>query len=146
MNYLDKLSGGLNAPTLSRGRIWLALLAALAADGLQILFPVPPAPEIVDVVAMVLTMALLGFHVLLLPTFVLEFIPLVDMLPTWTGCVVAVIALRKRAESPMAANVAPIVDVTPANAPPPQIGDGAPPRPRPTVDTPQRDDSNSPAL
>jgi hypothetical protein len=33
---------------------------------------------------------------LLLPSFVLEFIPLADMLPTWTGCVALVVALRKR--------------------------------------------------
>jgi hypothetical protein len=31
-----------------------------------------------------------------LPTFAIEFIPVVGMLPTWTGCVAAVIALRLR--------------------------------------------------
>jgi hypothetical protein len=39
---------------------------------------------------------LLGFHPLLLPTFVVEFLPVADMLPTWTGCVALVVALRKR--------------------------------------------------
>ena len=47
---------------------------------------------------MLLTMWALGFHWLLLPTFVVELFPAVDMLPTWTACVIAVIALRKRAE------------------------------------------------
>jgi hypothetical protein len=39
---------------------------------------------------------LIGFHPLLLPTFVLEFVPLTDMLPTWTGCVALVMRARKR--------------------------------------------------
>ncbi len=47
---------------------------------------------------MVLTMWALGFHWLLLPTFALELVPALDDLPTWTACVIAVIALRKRAE------------------------------------------------
>ena len=51
--------------------------------------------ETIDVLAMVLTIRAIGFHMLLLPTFVLEFIPLAGLLPTWTGCVIAVIALRK---------------------------------------------------
>jgi hypothetical protein len=37
---------------------------------------------------------LIGFHPLLLPTFVLEFVPLTDMLPTWTGCVALVMVWR----------------------------------------------------
>lgn len=89
------------ASTLSRPRIVLALAVALAADALQIaLLPVAWtfAQSAVDVVAMILTMALIGFHLLLLPTFVVEFIPVADMLPTWTGCVAAVIVMKKRAE------------------------------------------------
>jgi hypothetical protein len=107
MNLLDKLTGRLTAPKLTRKRIVLALLVALAADALQIPFAVPPGPEIIDVIAAVLTFWLLGFHLLLLPTFVVEFIPVVDMLPTWTACVGAVIALRKheQGKSP------PVIDV-----------------------------------
>jgi len=85
-------------PQLTRTRIILALAVAVVADGIQIPFQALPfAPEIIDCVAMVATSALLGFHWLLLPTFVAELVPVVDMLPTWTGCVVGVIALRKRA-------------------------------------------------
>jgi hypothetical protein len=87
-------------PELTRWRMGLALGVAIAADGLQLLLgPIGWAlsDEAIDVVAMVLTSGLLGFHVLLLPTFIVEFIPVVGMLPTWTGCVVAVIALRRRA-------------------------------------------------
>jgi hypothetical protein len=104
-------------PVLSRPRIVLALAVALAADALQIaLLPVAWtfAQSAVDVVAMLLVMSLLGFHLLLLPTFVIEFIPVADMLPTWTGSVIAVIALRKR--EPKAAASAP---ASPATSKPP---------------------------
>lgn len=90
-------------PALSRLRIGLALAVAVAADALQIgLLPVAWtfAQSAVDVVAMVLTIGLLGFHLLLLPTFLVELIPVADMLPTWTACVIAVIALRKREQKP----------------------------------------------
>jgi len=88
-------------PKLTRSRVLLALGIAVAADVLQIaLMPVAWtfAQAAIDVVAMILTMWLLGFHILLLPTFIVELFPVVDMLPTWTGCVLAVIALRKRGE------------------------------------------------
>ena len=39
---------------------------------------------------------ILGFHPLLLPTFIIELLPVADILPTWTGCVALVIALRRR--------------------------------------------------
>ncbi len=87
---------------LTRRRIALALTVAIIADGIQfILGPVGWAglDQAVDVVAMLVTIRLLGFHMLLLPTFVVEFIPVADMLPTWTGCVAVVVALRKREQS-----------------------------------------------
>jgi len=55
-----------------------------------------PVDQVIDLIAFVLTAWALGFHLLLLPTFIAEFFPVVDMLPTWTACVIAVIALRKR--------------------------------------------------
>jgi Ca2+/Na+ antiporter len=39
---------------------------------------------------------LLGFHWLFLPTFVVEVIPEIDMLPTWVGCVAYVVWQRKK--------------------------------------------------
>ena len=99
---LDKLSTRFAAPQLTRTRILLALAIAVVADFLQIiLVPLEWAfvQQIVDVVAMGLTILVIGFHPLLLPTFIVEFIPLVDMLPTWTACVLAVMALRKRQSS-----------------------------------------------
>lgn len=109
---INELNNLFRPARLSRSRIVLALLIALAADGLQIPFQVaPPVPEVIDVIAALLTVWLLGFHILLLPTFILEFIPLVGMLPTWTGCVAAVIALRKRSENTPSEKPPPFVDV-----------------------------------
>jgi hypothetical protein len=119
MSLLDKLTGRLTAPKLTRQRIVLALLVALAADALQIPFQLtPPVPEIIDVIAAVSTFWLLGFHLLLLPTFVVEFIPVADMLPTWTACVAAVIALRKREQN--ASLPPPTVESPPSVVPPQQ--------------------------
>jgi hypothetical protein len=42
----------------------------------------------------------IGFHPLLLPTFVLELLPVTDLLPTWTGCVALIVALRRKQEPP----------------------------------------------
>jgi hypothetical protein len=103
MKLLEKLNSSFRAPPLTRARIILALVVAGAADGLQLMLgPLGWAfiDQIIDLVAMLLTSWILGFHLLLLPTFVVEFIPVVDMLPTWTGCVIAVIALRKRGQRP----------------------------------------------
>ena len=90
-------------PTLTRVRILLAFAVAIVADGLQ-LFLGPLgwalADQVIDFVAMILTSWIVGFHWLLLPTFVVEFFPVIDMLPTWTGCVAAVVALRKRDRLP----------------------------------------------
>ena len=98
---LDFLNTRFATPQLTRSRMFLAVAIAVVADLLQIiLVPLEWAfvQQIVDVIAMGLTMLVIGFHPLLLPTFVIEFIPFVDMLPTWTGCVIAVIALRKRGQ------------------------------------------------
>lgn len=98
MKLTEKLAGLGRVPELTRGRSAVALGVAMLADGLQILMgPLgwTFVDEIIDVVAFALIWRAIGFHVLLLPTFVIEIIPIADMLPTWTGCVVAVLALRK---------------------------------------------------
>ena len=74
----------------------LALAVAVAADGLQLLLAAVGwfgADQAIDCVAMVLVSRIIGFHILLLPTFVVELVPLLDDLPTWTACTAAVIAL-----------------------------------------------------
>ena len=91
----------LRKPALTWPRILAALLVAVAADGLQILllpFAWTFVESALDVVAMAATTWLIGFHPLLLPTAIVEIFPVVDAFPTWTACVVAVIALRRREE------------------------------------------------
>jgi len=89
----------LQVPRLTSGRIAAAFGLAVVVDGVQlVLGPLgwSMADEVLDVVAMVAISWLLGFHPLLLPTLVIEFFPVADVLPTWTGCVGLVVALRRR--------------------------------------------------
>ena len=93
------ISSLLQVPTLTRSHVTAAYVAAVVTDGLQLLAgPLGwvAFDQALDVVAAVLMWRLLGFHPLLLPTFVVEFLPVADLLPTWTGCVAIVVALRKR--------------------------------------------------
>ncbi|HEV2692732.1 MAG TPA: hypothetical protein VG347_07515 [Verrucomicrobiae bacterium] len=119
MKLLEKLNSAFRAPSLTKSRIFLAMAVAVIADGLQLLF----APftltfidSAIDVVAMVLETRIIGFHLLLLPTVVVEFIPVIDVLPTWTACVAAVIALRKREQNqtpptPPAPPAKPVIEI-----------------------------------
>jgi len=102
------------APVLTTRRIWFAMLVAATVDAIQVAlgwFGWFGADEVLDVIAMVLISAAIGFHPLLLPTFVIEFFPVVDMLPTWTACTAAVVVLRKRTQAP-----------SPSTPPPPTPG------------------------
>jgi hypothetical protein len=93
-------------PKFSRARVAAALAVAVIADGLQLLLgPIGWAglDDVIDVVALALTTLALGFHVLFLPTFVLELAPVAGMLPTWTGCVLAVAFLRRKSSTSPAA-------------------------------------------
>src|SRR5439155_847125 len=72
-------------PVLTRARILSAYGVAGATDILQlVLGPVgwTMVDEVLDVAAMLVISRLIGFHALLLPTFVLELVPLADLLPT----------------------------------------------------------------
>lgn len=120
MNAPEKLNQRFRAPKLTRTRILLALAVAVIADGLQfVLEPLPFVDQVIDVAAFALTVWAIGFHLLLLPTFVVEIIPLVDALPTWTACVLVVIALRKREQSKSSPPAVP----PPKSAKPPDIID-----------------------
>jgi hypothetical protein len=100
MKFTEQVQTKLRAPKLTRTRIILALVVAVTADGLQLIFsPLPFIDQTIDLVAFVLTAWAIGFHLLLLTTFIAELFPVVDLLPTWTACVIAVIALRKREQS-----------------------------------------------
>jgi len=102
MNLPEQLHSFFRAPVLTRTRMVLALAIAVAADGLQLCFgPVGWAfiDQVIDGVVMVLLSWVIGFHVLFLPTFIVELVPVLDDLPTWTACAAAVIALRRREKS-----------------------------------------------
>ena len=93
-----------------------AYAVAVTTDVLQLLlgpFGWVFADELLDVMAMILIWRLIGFHPLLLPSFVLELLPVADMLPTWTGCVAIVVALRKRqqARAPSPLPPGPVIDI-----------------------------------
>jgi hypothetical protein len=101
---------------LTRQRIWTAYAVAIAVDAVQ--FALGPigwafADEILDVAAMLLMWRLLGFHPLLLPTFVLEVVPIADLVPAWTVCVAIVIALRRKQQNtrPAPPMPGPVIDV-----------------------------------
>ena len=116
MKPLDAITTKLlHVPELTRVRVWTAYGIAAAVDVAQwMLGPLGWlfADEALDVAAMVVISRAIGFHPLLLPTFVLEFLPIADLLPTWTGCVALVIALRKqRHPSPPPPGPGSVIDV-----------------------------------
>lgn len=102
-------------PPLTPGRVRLAYAIAVATDALQFLlgpFGWAGADEVLDVAATALTWRILGFHPLLLPTFLIELLPVADMLPTWTGCVALVVGLRRRQQiDPPPPGQGPVIDV-----------------------------------
>lgn len=86
---------------IPRRRVLAARGIAIAADLLQIgLLPllapgaISPAADAVDFGVAALLVALLGWHVAFLPSFLIELIPMVDLFPTWTAAVFFV--TRKR--------------------------------------------------
>jgi len=86
-----------------RDRRHLAALAiAVAADVVQIgLLPLfiegaaAPWNDALEIAVGVTLLALLGWHVALLPAFLAELVPFLDLFPTWTAAVVFVV-MRKR--------------------------------------------------
>ena len=121
-HWRDRLTGGDSpgALVLTRSRIRSAYGVAIATDVLQ--FALGPfgwvgTDEVLDLVAMILTTRLIGFHPLLLPTFALELVPVVDLLPTWTGCVALVVAMKKKPAPPASPgdDRAVTIDVTPTS-------------------------------
>jgi hypothetical protein len=106
----------LQPPVLTRKRVMLAYAVAVTTDVLQlVLGPVgwTFGDELLDVIAMILMCGIIGFHPILLPTFVLELLPLADMLPTWTGSVAIVVALRKRQQARTSTTIppGPVIDI-----------------------------------
>ncbi len=114
MKLPDKLNKMFRAPKLTRTRIFLALAVAVFADGLQFLlgpFGWVFGDQAIDCITMILVSWVIGFHILLLPTFVIELVPVLEDLPTWTACTIAVIALRKREQRNIPPPEKPIIEI-----------------------------------
>lgn len=99
---------------LTSSRVGFAFAVAVVTDAVQ--FSLGPFGWVLidqglDVLAMALISSAIGFHMLLLPTFVIEFIPGPDMLPTWTACTAAVVMLRRKREKEAPIDIAS--EVTP---------------------------------
>jgi hypothetical protein len=108
------VSSFLPSPFLTPVRIRSAYTVAAVTDVLQLLAgPLGFAffDEALDVVAAIVIWRLLGFHPLLLPTFVVEFLPVADLLPSWTGCVALVVALKKRQQTTPPSSGGSVIDV-----------------------------------
>jgi hypothetical protein len=93
-NGVDRLP-----PGVTRRRT--ALAVAVAVDLLQwVAFPLflpgalSPATDVLDLVVAIAMVRLVGWHWVFLPTFVVELIPFVDLVPTWTLAVL--LATRRR--------------------------------------------------
>ena len=100
-------------PHMTRSDVRTAYAVAVAVDVVQFLlgpFGWAGIDEVLDAAAMVAMTRLLGFHPLFLPTFLLEFVPFTDMLPTWTGCVMLVVRAR-RGQGVISADSEPAIDV-----------------------------------
>jgi len=97
-------------PELTKRRIIVAYTVAIVADLLELPISaleltVIGAPVamflsfVLDAVVFGIMMFLLGFHWLFLPSFLVEVVPGLDMLPTWVGCVFFVVRQRKKEQN-----------------------------------------------
>jgi hypothetical protein len=79
------------APPLTPRRIWIARALAVLVDLAQVaLLPaeLTPLNNAIDVVTAAVMVALVGWHWAFLPTFLVELVPFVDLVPSWTLAVV----------------------------------------------------------
>ena len=109
----QKANGGFRTRPLSGRRYLLAVVLAVVADGLQLAlngFGWVGPDQVIDILAMLVLVRLIGFHWLLLPSFILELVPVLDDLPTWTGCVLAVIAIRKHQAATINPPAPPVIN------------------------------------
>ena len=78
---------------LSSRRLAVAWGVALVVDGLQVFFAATTGglsmlvDKALDLAAALLLWRLLGWHWALLPSFLLELVPVVELAPTWTAAV-----------------------------------------------------------
>lgn len=76
--------------------VTLALVGSVASVvGMGAALPAEGIDLAIDAAAALVTIWLLGFHWVLLPTAFLEAMPVIAAAPTWTGCVLFVIWRRR---------------------------------------------------
>ena len=82
---------------ISPRRVWIARFIAVAVDVVQIALPplfaegfLAPFDPILDVVTAIIMIALLGWHIAFVPTFIVESLPFADLAPSWTIAVLIV--------------------------------------------------------
>ncbi len=108
-------------PVLTKERIKLAYAIAIIADVPE--FPITgaemtilgapggeAAASALDCIVMVAMTKLLGFHWAFVPSFLVEIVPGLDLLPTWVGCVAFVVWQRKKQQS-QSAPLPTVIDV-----------------------------------
>lgn len=106
------------------GRIKAARIVAISADFLQIVaFPffgegfLSPLNDALDAVVGLTLILLVGWHYAFLPTFLVEMLPVGDVIPTWTMAVLLVTRQKPAvpAESASAGQSSVTVDAPPAS-------------------------------
>jgi hypothetical protein len=109
----------MKAPLLSTRRVRAARALALLVDlGQIVLLPAflpavaSPVADVVDVAAAVALILLVGWHWAFLPTFFIELVPVVDVVPTWTAAVFLATRGRGGGEG------GPVVEAPPPSAKP----------------------------
>ena len=114
---------------LSPSRVRTARLIAGVADALQIMIlpffvegSLSPFNAALDVAVGASLIYLLGWHWALLPTFLTEMAPIVDLAPTWSIAVFVATGMGPAPHSPTTVSTVP----TPPAAAPPQVGPGDP--------------------
>jgi hypothetical protein len=85
--------------TYSR-KVWIARCFAVVVDVVQIAVApavmegfLSPLDIVLDVATAIIMIALLGWHVAFVPTFIVKSLPFADLAPTWT--IAVLIASRK---------------------------------------------------
>jgi hypothetical protein len=107
---------------ITPAQVRTARIVAATADLLQIVllpafFPgwASPAADVTDVVVALVMYGLLGWHWAFLPTFAIELVPFVDLVPTWTAAVFLV--TRSRAVPETAPGAPVVVEPPPREEP-----------------------------
>jgi hypothetical protein len=119
---------------ISRSRINAARIIAVLADSLQLMvFPAfvegaaSPFDTVLDVIVGGLLWALLGFHWALLPSFIAEMMPGLDLVPTWSAAVFLITGVGLGG-TPKPGST-PAIDVPAVPVPPPAPSQIEPPKP-----------------